>query len=464
MLSPKPFKICHQTCLALWRKVPIQRCVHVAAAARNSAFSLPGHSSQSRQSNEGGRVIFRRSLLVWSSSPRFFSSEHSSADPPLPSPTSASSEQSGESMTFLKFDDLSEEEQKRFQMLQFELEILRQSGHPVPSKITEKEWRKVMALSSRFSRLKFFRFLFMNEMSDINLKKKKAQASILRQAHCDQIKAEISENPEIMRYGLSFNTMFPYIRDTDMLKTYNIRLAYARTLGQPIIFDVDYDNWMSQREQTNTATQIRDSYALNKESRDPFWLQICNCRMENETMKALKSALPNMGEPSCLIEYTTKSYLDIFPRSQLVYLTYNAEATLDRFNHDDIYIIGGLVDKTNPKPLSMAKAKREGLRMAKLPLDTYLRWAVGGKNLTLNQMMGIMLDMKQHGDWEQAFLKHIPKRKYLQPEDLIPNHPNPYHRRPSATMRVDGGRIGRPQEYQNHKRRQRGVLETLLSK
>ena len=95
--------------------------------------------------------------------------------------------------------------------------------------------------------------------------------------------------------------------------------------------------------------------------------------MQNETMKAMRRSLPNLDTPSGLIEYSTNSYLDLFPRSQLVYLTYNSETTLDKFNHDDIYIIGGLVDKTNPKPLTMAKAKREGLRTAKLPLDNYLR-------------------------------------------------------------------------------------------
>lgn len=51
--------------------------------------------------------------------------------------------------------------------------------------------------------------------------------------------------------------------------------------------------------------------------------------------------------------------------------------------------------------------------MAKLPLDRYLQWGDGsGKSLTLNQMISILLDIKNTGDWEYA-LRHVPRRKVL---------------------------------------------------
>lgn len=59
----------------------------------------------------------------------------------------------------------------------------------------------------------------------------------------------------------------------------------------------------------------------------------------------------------------------------------------------------------------MAKAKREGLKMAKLPIDRYLHFGGGGnKSLTLNQMISIMLDINFTNDWEFA-LRHVPQRK-----------------------------------------------------
>lgn len=52
--------------------------------------------------------------------------------------------------------------------------------------------------------------------------------------------------------------------------------------------------------------------------------------------------------------------------------------------------------------------------MAKLPLDRYLEWAPGAKkNLNINHMVPILLDLKLTGDWEFA-LQHIPRRKLMQ--------------------------------------------------
>jgi len=49
-----------------------------------------------------------------------------------------------------------------------------------------------------------------------------------------------------------------------------------------------------------------------------------------------------------------------------------------------------MVDKMKVEPLSLAKAKRDKIRMAKLPLDTYLDWKQGTKNLTINQVCSIL--------------------------------------------------------------------------
>ena len=113
-------------------------------------------------------------------------------------------------------------------------------------------------------------------MHDLNEKKRKVARSAIRDVKHEQLRREVEENPEGIRYGLNMNTFFPYIRETTMLATQNIKLAQARMFGQPLIFDLDYDDWMDGREQTNTAMQIRDAHAYNKDARDPFWYQVLN--------------------------------------------------------------------------------------------------------------------------------------------------------------------------------------------
>lgn len=70
--------------------------------------------------------------------------------------------------------------------------------------------------------------------------------------------------------------------------------------------------------------------------------------------------------------------------------------------------------QVNNEPLSLAKAKRDGIKMAKLPLDRYLEWAPGSKkNLNINHMVPILLDLKLTSDWEFS-LRHIPRRKLME--------------------------------------------------
>lgn len=60
----------------------------------------------------------------------------------------------------------------------------------------------------------------------------------------------------------------------------------------------------------------------------------------------------------------------------------------------------------------MAKAKKDGIRMAKLPLEKYLNWGSSStKNLTIDQMMAILLDLKHTRNWEKALQNNVPNRK-----------------------------------------------------
>ena len=69
----------------------------------------------------------------------------------------------------------------------------------------------------------------------------------------------------------------------------------------------------------------------------------------------------------------------------------------------------------NCKPLTLAKAKEEKIRTAKFPLDGYLSWKAGsGKNLSINNCVNIMVDIKQTNDWEYA-LRTVPSRKVIKP-------------------------------------------------
>ena len=74
-------------------------------------------------------------------------------------------------------------------------------------------------------------------------------------------------------------------------------------------------------------------------------------------------------QPEYPLIINPKSYLKRYPKEQLVYLTPHCQEELLVYDHNAVYIIGGIVDKSSGEPLTLAKAKREGVRMQKLPLD-----------------------------------------------------------------------------------------------
>lgn len=66
------------------------------------------------------------------------------------------------------------------------------------------------------------------------------------------------------------------------------------------------------------------------------------------------------------------SYLDLYPREKLLYLTPKARTPLMKFDPSKIYIIGCINDQSHGKPMSYARAKRDGINTVRIPLDEYM--------------------------------------------------------------------------------------------
>lgn len=299
--------------------------------------------------------------------------------------------------------------EKKLKILFLEREILNQEGFKVPRKVTADQWKELLQLSSRNKRKSFLRFLFSLEMKKENKKKKKEEKQTARS------KEEVEEpnSEDRIKYGFHGSTIFVRVYDTTMNNLYNYNAIRAMIFGQKLVFDCSYDPYMNSRESKNCAKQLMIVFSENRIHPDPFNLYFTNAHADSPTMKYLHKHIPTLYEDTFPLNVTPKSYLDLFPKKDLVYLTPHCRESLKEYSHDDVYIVGAMVDKVNNEHLSLAKAKREGLRMAKLPLDHYLEWGSGsGKTLTLNQMLNILLDQKTYGDWRKAF-KHVPQRKLI---------------------------------------------------
>ncbi|PHH81815.1 hypothetical protein CDD82_7800 [Ophiocordyceps australis] len=96
--------------------------------------------------------------------------------------------------------------------------------------------------------------------------------------------------------------------------------------------------------------------------------------------------------------------------SDVVYLTSESPYTLQRLEPHTCYVVGGLVDRNREKGLCYRRARERGIRTAKLPIGQFMVMH-SRQVLATNHVVEIMLKWLECGDWAEAFLAVIPKRK-----------------------------------------------------
>lgn len=282
------------------------------------------------------------------------------------------------------------------------IEMWRLSGKAMPENINEEELKNLMECPTKSAKKKYLKFLAKREL----LKKVKKEKIEKQKEAKKELKLEAQENFD----GGLKNTFLMKFWSRSEDTMYNWRAAQSLIFGQPLVFDMVYENYMARRELQNTVNQLMESEGFNRRSADPFHLHYCNLEVGSPYHKEF---IKRYGEAwdHLLVTVTKKAHVEIFPRDQLVYLTADSPNVMQTFDHDKIYIIGCLVDKSIQTGVSLARAKRLKLATARLPLDRYLQWGEGAKNLTLDQMMRILLTLKDTGDWKEA-LQFVPRRKH----------------------------------------------------
>ncbi len=95
---------------------------------------------------------------------------------------------------------------------------------------------------------------------------------------------------------------------------------------------------------------------------------------------------------------------------ELVYLTSDSPDTLTELKPYSTYVIGGLVDRNRHKGICYKRAMERGVKTAKLPIGDYMQMT-SRFVLATNHVAEIMLRWLELGNWGEAFLRVIPKRK-----------------------------------------------------
>ncbi|KAH0628466.1 hypothetical protein JD844_009679 [Phrynosoma platyrhinos] len=182
-------------------------------------------------------------------------------------------------------------------------------------------------------------------------------------------------------------------------------LLDAKETGPRLCIDLSMTRHMTKKEISRLAIQIRRLYGSNKKSQSPFWLYLTGF-VENSPIYEACLRM-NDGFTNYLMDVTPESYLDLFPLETIVYLTPDAENALEEVDPQKVYILGGLVDESIQKRLTLHKAQEEHLQTARLPIQEYMVKNINAKNyysttLAINQVFDALSTFYVTKSWEEA--------------------------------------------------------------
>ena len=217
-----------------------------------------------------------------------------------------------------------------------------------------------------------------------------------------------------------------------------------RAVQIPVTFvlDCDFDDLMLDKERISLAAQLTRCYSDNHKA--PFKAHLAMCsfggklkdRFENvlsghhhswkgvkfldgDFVEAADQAKEWMkgdawgkldGMFAAEYQHEESAMAEDTESAEVVYLTSDSPHTLTELRPYSTYIIGGIVDRNRHKGICYKRATDRGIKTAKLPISDYMQMT-SRFVLATNHVAEIMLRWLELGNWGEAFLRVVPKRK-----------------------------------------------------
>lgn len=212
-----------------------------------------------------------------------------------------------------------------------------------------------------------------------------------------------------------------------------------------IIIDCSFENLHDEKSLKSLCTQILHLYGFNKNHPNPAMIFITGLqsKISDQLNKSNFSSwkgiystsedfidLPMFASvsnihksESCRAVHTSSQSDEVADHPAIftnkktpIYLTSDADETLEELDKDCAYIIGGIVDRNKYKGATLSKAERLGIKTAKLPIGkgTQNKLLNGTHVLTINHVFEILVNYSKSNSWSEALTEVLPQRKELQ--------------------------------------------------
>jgi len=195
------------------------------------------------------------------------------------------------------------------------------------------------------------------------------------------------------------------------------RLIAAQNSSIKICIDLQYEHLMNTKELNHLSNQLKRVYSANKKSLKPFHLYFTNLNMDGEIYKTC--CQKNVGFDRYLVDMEELNVLQIFDSDDLIYLSPDADNYLTEMDMDKVYVIGGLVDDSVKKQVTLNFSNQSCIQTYKLPIPLYMERKSEGsfkQILTINQIFEILLKFYETEDWREALAVGVPAKTGFTPK------------------------------------------------
>ncbi|XP_062593347.1 tRNA methyltransferase 10 homolog B-like isoform X2 [Saccostrea cucullata] len=304
----------------------------------------------------------------------------------------------------------SPEEKELLQKVQSEYQALRAMGR-LEIELSDLQWLLLMNLDTAKARRKKFRIFQMRQ----------------RERILDKARESESEEKEEELMPADITLFYKHIYTATERLLIKNRVAQAMMLEDPILIDLGLTDKLVYKEILAVAGQIQSLVAaINASVYEPsptLNVILCNVKPsveENEVIKILR--MRHLGRNARLEDLpfslvTEKSYLELFPREDLVYLTEDARKYYYP-GDDGIPIIGAMEDqkRSDSAKLSFKRAFKDDIITCKLPFK-YDKTRSRPLRLALNQIVEYVAKLNFTHDPVQAG-DVLPSKKRIQNDNI----------------------------------------------
>lgn len=193
-------------------------------------------------------------------------------------------------------------------------------------------------------------------------------------------------------------------KEENKLKVLNLQKSLNSNIS--VCIDLNFNSeFNNERELRSLAVQIRLSYIELKHSENPVSLHLTSLQDG-----IVKNILTSQGYENWFIKTHEEPVEELFPCSDLIYLSPDAEEPLTHLEPNKMYVIGGIVDRNIKQSVTLNKANYFEIPCYRLPIREYFP-SCQKTVINIDQVVRALCIFNSTQNWETSITQSVPQRR-----------------------------------------------------